>query len=191
MSSQNEPSHTQIPWHSLSMSPVISPVHTTTASPLDELTSLPAGLSASTFVFHFLLRVSGQSFKNENQILTPSHFLFYLEWNSHFLHGVHHVVLPIPPVSSWTHCLSITMVHYTTHLLIHLVAKLTPSLTLLPSHSLCFYCPSLESQLRGLEHSSPQRFLWLSSLNLPLWYVPLFLFFFLATAKVFPRRRKW
>ena len=80
---------------------------------------------------------------------------------------------PVPTVSPSLWC------SYTSRLLIHLVAKLTLSLTLLPSSSLCLYCPSLESQLRGLEHSSPQDFLWLSSLNLPLCHVPLFLSFFL------------
>ena len=80
---------------------------------------------------------------------------------------------PVPTVSPSLWC------SYTSRLLIHLVAKLTPSLTLLPSSSLCLYCPSLESQLRGLEHSSPQDFLWPSSLNLPLCHVPLFLSFFL------------
>ena len=80
---------------------------------------------------------------------------------------------PVPTVSPSLWC------SYTSRLLIHLVAKLTPSLTLLPSSSLCLYCPSLESQLRGLEHSSPQDFLWPSSLNLPLCHGPLFLSFFL------------
>ena len=79
---------------------------------------------------------------------------------------------PVPTVSPSLWCSS------TSRLLIHLVAELTPSLTLLPSSSLCLYCPSLESQLRGLEHSSPQDFLWLSSLNLPFSHVPLFLSFF-------------
>lgn len=135
-----------------------------------------------------MLRVSRPSFKMKPNS-TPSRLLILLRMKSTLymvsamwscLHLQSHPVHTGSP-SLWC--------NYTSRLLIHLAAKLTPSLTHLPSSSLCLYCPSLESQLRGLEHSFSTRFPLTVQSKLAPPSCPISFLFPLATTKGLSRWR--